>query len=169
MHRMDTKNLSDEAAIAQLKRIAKGEPTMFCTFGADGGLQARPMATLDVADDGTLWFFSARTSEKNRAIASNPQVRLMYSVSSKSEYLTVAGTASISRDQKKIDQYWNIWAKNWFPAGKDDPELTVIMVTAFSGHYWDNKTNRMIQLAKVAVGALTGTPMDDSVEGELRV
>jgi len=166
---METKDLSHDAAIAQLKRIAKGEPTMFCTFSPDKTIQTRPMATLDVADDGTVWFFSAADSEKNRAIAANPQVQLIYANSPKSEYLTLSGTASISRDRKKIDQYWNLWASNWFPEGKDDPALTVIMVTAFAGHYWDNKTNRMIQLAKVAVGALIGRPMDDAVHGTLTV
>lgn len=165
----ETKDLTNREAIEKLKLIAKGETCMFCTFSAEGNLQARPMATLEVSDDGTLWFFSKRTSDKNTAIATNPQVQLMYLVSGKSEYLTLSGSATIGRDQKKIDALWNVWAKNWFPEGKDDPELTTIMVTAYTGHYWDNKSGRMIQLAKVAVGALTGRTLDDAVEGTLRV
>ena len=163
----ETKDLTHRDAIEKLKAIADGEMCMFCTFSADKNLQARPMATLTVSDDGTLWFFSKRTSEKNTAIATNPQVQLMFMVPGKSEYLTLSGRATIGRDQKKIDELWNVWAKNWFPGGKDDPELTTIMVTAYTGHYWDNKSGRMIQLAKVAVGALTGRTIDDSVEGAL--
>jgi hypothetical protein len=35
------------------------------------------------------------------------------------------------------------------------------------GYYWDTKHNRMVQLAKIAIGALTGTTMDDGVMGQL--
>lgn len=165
----DTRNLSNAEAVEKLKHIARGETAMFCTFNNDRSMATRPMATLDVGDDGTLWFFSGRTSKKNEAIATNPQVQLIYSVPGKSEYMMLNGIATISRDRQKIDQYWNVWAKNWFPEGKDDPELTVIMVTAFAGHYWDTKSNRMIQMAKVAVGAIIGKTLEDGVEGKLTV
>ena len=103
------------------------------------------MSTRSVDEAGTLWFFSARGSPKNQEIAANPQVQLIYSLPGKSEFLTLSGTATISRDQAKIDQLCNPLAKAWFSEGPTDPALTVISITPSDGYYWDTKHNKMVQ------------------------
>jgi hypothetical protein len=35
------------------------------------------------------------------------------------------------------------------------------------GYWWDTKHNRMVQLAKIAIGAITGKTMDDGIMGQL--
>ena len=165
----DTKNLVSREAIAKIKHIASGEIAMLCTFTADRSMEARPMGTQGISDDGTLWYFSSKDSTTNQQILANPAVQLIYMVSGKSEFLSLDGTASISRDQTKIDELWNGWAKTWFTKGKDDPELTLITVTLTGGHYWDTKHGKMISLAKIAIGAVTGKTMDGGVEGSLKV
>ena len=37
------------------------------------------------------------------------------------------------------------------------------------GHYWDTKHGRAVALAKMLVGAVTGTTLDDSIQGRLTV
>ncbi len=59
-------------------------------------------------------------------------------------------------------------AKTWFPDGKDDPAIVLIRIQLASGHYWDTKHNKMVQLAGMVLGAITGKETDDGVEGELR-
>lgn len=163
----DVRPLSDQKAVAMIRHIAKGEIAMFCTFPRGSMMQARPMGTSHIDDQGQIWFLSRRDSTKNREIEANPRVELLYAVPGRSEYMTVEGVASISRDQAKIDDLWNAFAKTWFTGGKTDSNITLIRVTPLGGHYWDTKHNKMIQLGAVAIGALLGKTMDDGVEGNL--
>jgi general stress protein 26 len=165
----DVRSLSDRKAIDKIRHIAKGEVAMFCTFPPGSLMQARPMSTCHVDDEGQIWFLSRRDSAKNRDIEANPRVKVLYAVSGRSEYMTVEGIASISRDQGKIDDLWTPFAKAWFSGGKEDPNITLIRVTAVGGHYWDTKHNKMITLGAIAIGALLGKTTDDGVEGALDV
>lgn len=163
----ETQDLRDEEAVAKIRDIAGSETGMLCTFPLASWMRTRPMMTQGVDPDGTLWYFSGKGSEKNREIRENAVVQVIYSFPSKSAYLCINGTARVSRDQSKINDLWTGWAKAWFPQGKDDPELTLISVKPTGGYYWDTKTNRMVQLAKIAYGALMGQTTDDGVMGEL--
>jgi general stress protein 26 len=165
----DTKNLISRDAIAKIKHIASGEVAMLCTFTNDRAMEARPMATQGIGDDGTLWYFSVKGSTVNEQILANPAVQMIYMVPGKSEYLSLEGTGSISHDQAKISELWNAMAKAWFPRGKEDPDLTLITVTLTGGHYWDTKNGKMVSLAKIAIAAMTGKPMDGGVEGSLKL
>jgi general stress protein 26 len=165
----DTKNLISREAIAKIKHIADGEVAMLCTFTPDRAMEARPMGTQGIGEDGTFWYFSAKGSTVNEQILANPAVQMIYMVSGKSEYLSLDGTASISHDQTKISELWNGWAKAWFPEGKEDPNITLITVTLTGGHYWDTKNGKMVSLAKIAIAAMTGKPMDGGVEGSLKL
>jgi general stress protein 26 len=164
-----TKDLAGADAIAKIRELADGKIAMLCTFTNDHAMDTRPMATQQVGDDGTIWMFSSKDSTENRQIVANPAVQLIYANPSKNEYLSLDATASISRDQALIDQLWNPIAKAWFPEGKDDPNLTLITITVTGGRYWDTQHGKMIQLAKIAFGAVTGKPTDDGVKGNLRV
>jgi general stress protein 26 len=165
----DVKNLVESEAVSKIREIASGEIAMLCTFATAPAMHTRPMATAAIDDDGTLWFLSRRDSGKNRDIAMNPIVELVYAVPSKSAYLNVHGTAAILHDQRKIDELWSFFAKTWFTEGKDDPEITLLRVRPMRGHYWDTKHNKMVQLAEIAVGAMLGKTMDDGIEGSLNV
>lgn len=57
--------------------------------------------------------------------------------------------------------------KTWFTGGVEDPRISVIQVTPERGYYWDTKHNRAVVMAKMAIGALTGQTLDDSIEGTL--
>jgi general stress protein 26 len=165
----DIKALSERDAIKKMQSIAGHEVAMMCTSSGNQAMNTRPMQTLKIDDDGCFWFMSKKGSTKNQEIVADSKVQLCYSVPGKSAYLSVHGTATISRDQKKIDELWSPLARAWFPEGKDDPNITVIKVSAICGHYWDIKHNKMVQVAAVAMGAITGKPLDDSIQGALRV
>jgi general stress protein 26 len=165
----DNKDLTGRAAVEKIKDIAKGQIGMLCTFTADHAMDTRPMATQGIADDGTVWFFSRKDSHENQQILADPAVQLIYALPNKAEFLSLEGTASISRDQKKIDELWSELAKAWFTEGKDDPRLTLVTVTINGGRYWNTKHGKMVSLAKIAIGAVTGKPMDDGIKGSLKI
>jgi len=165
----DIKDLAARDAIVKMKEIAEGEIAMLCTFAFAPAMHTRPMGTAAIDEDGTFWFLSGRDSGKNREIAANPIVQLVYAVPSKPAFLALQGTAAILRDQNKIDQLWNPLVKAWFTEGKSDPQITLLRVRPMRGHYWDTKHNKMIALAEIALGAVIGKTLDDGIEGSLQV
>jgi general stress protein 26 len=166
----ETKHLADSAAIEKLKELAEGiDICMFCTASEEHLVEARPMSTQKVDEKGNFWFFSTAASGKNQEIKNDDQVQLIYADRNNSHYLTVCGTASISKDRQKIDELWSSHVKAWFPEGKDDPNLTVVKVKPTHAYYWDTKHGKMVALLKIAAAMVTGHPMDDGVEGKLKV
>src|SRR6476646_9495788 len=145
-----TKHLYDEEAIAKMKLLAEDiKMCMFCTTSKELPFETRPMATQLVDEDGTFWFLSSRDSDKNQEVKDDDKVQLLYSKAADSHYMVVYGTATISRDPKKIDELWDNFAKAWFKKGKDDPSLTLISVRPDDAYYWDTQHGKMISLLKI--------------------
>ena len=82
-------------------------------------------------------------------------------------FLSVNGMAEVSRDKERVEKYWNKMMEGWFEKGKDDPRIRVLKVIPLEAHYWDNKSNKLMTLLKVAASAVSGTKMDIGREGEL--
>ncbi len=163
-------NLHGVEAIKKLKELAEDVDTcMFCTKLGDLPIETRPMSTQDVDEEGNIWFFSQRTSNKNAQIKADTKVQLIYSKTSNSHFLSVLGRAEEVYDKERIERYWNSFIKAWFPEGKDDPNLILLRVKPEEAHYWDTKDGQLVSLLKIGVAAVTGKPMDGGLEGELKV
>jgi general stress protein 26 len=139
---------------------------MFCTYHQDK-LYSRPMSTQKVDDEGNVWFLSDKDSIKNEHIALNNKVELIYA-HGHDKFLSLHGTATILYDKQKIKELWVPIAKIWFTEGADDPRISVIKVSCDDGYYWDTRHGRMIEMIKMATAFVTGTTMDDGIEGTLR-
>jgi general stress protein 26 len=164
-------DLSGVDALERIKALVKDVTTcFFCTsFKSEQPESTRPMSVQRVDDRGSLWFLSANDSHKNRDIETDPRVQLFFQGSAHSEFMTIHGDAYITTDREKIRDLWQPILKTWFTEGVDDPRITVIEVRPKQGYYWSNKHGRAVALAKMAVGAMTGKTLDDSIEGSLRV
>jgi general stress protein 26 len=162
-------DLSWAESIEKIRHIAEGEVAMMHTFDGRKVGVARPMATAGIDADGTLWFLSHDHSPKNEQLATDEVMQLTYSVKARSEYLVLDGRGSVVRDQAKTDELWSSFDKTWFPQGKTDPAITLIRFIPEIGHYWDTKHSKMVQLLGMAVGAVTGKRVDDSIEGDVQM
>ncbi len=166
----NTKNFHNEEAVKKIKEFVDDiKVCMFCTNVTDMPFRTRPMSTLDVDDEGNLWFFSSKASDKNDEIKNDDTVQLLYAKNSDSHFLTITGKAQIVNDQKKKDELWNPIAKTWFPGGKEDPDLCLVKITPGEAHYWDTINGKMITLLKMVTSAVTGNPSDVGVEGTIKV
>jgi general stress protein 26 len=166
----ETQNLTGAAGRKKLQELAMDAKIChFVTALDQRPLDSRPMSVLKVDDEGNFWFMSGKDSRKNDEIYDDPEVQLFFSNGSSSEYLSVYGYAEIIKDRKKIDELWTPIAKTWFNEGKDDPDLTLIRVQPADAYYWDTKNNKMIQLIKIATGAVFGKTSDDGIEGEVQL
>ena len=133
------------------------------TQTADGALHSRPLAIIEDEFQGTLWFFTADPSPKTDDIAIHPAVNV--SVGDGKGWLSLSGTASVSRDQERIDAYWNPWAAAYFEGGRDDPAVALLEVRVDSVHYWDLDKPAIVKAFEVAKGMLTRSAPDVGEDG----
>jgi general stress protein 26 len=164
-------NLVQQEAIKKLQDLAEEiDICLFCTnIKTDEGATCRPMSTQKVDDNGDIWFFSAKDSDKNRDIKNDNKVQLFYAHPGKSSYMVVNGVAAVSTDRQKIDELWNPLVKTWFKEGKDDPNISLIKVSNINAYYWDTKGNQMINFFKMVASVATGKTLIDAEEGALNV
>lgn len=167
----NTENLIDKEAIDKLKSLVDDITIcLFCTdLKTDDGATCRPMSAIKVCDEGNIWFFSEKNSDKNKAIKEDKDVQLLFSHPGKSSYLVVNGTAEIITDKVTIEKLWTPVAKIWFKEGMNDSNISVIKVTPKNAYYWDTVGNRMINFLKMAASVAVGTNLVTSNQGELKI
>lgn len=166
---MSTKNLSSTEALKKLKELATSIDFAFmATDLSNQPIDAIPMSTKRVDDDGTIWFLSNANSDHNANIQKDAKVQLFYSKPGDFEFLSVYGEAGITRDRTILDELYGKSDDAWFD-GKDDPNLTAIKFRPSSAQYWDSKSNKLVSLLKIAYGAVTGEKTDLGETGSLNV
>lgn len=164
-------DLQGKDAVAKIRElVGHAKNCFFCTVvlnGETGGV--RPMNVRKVDDTGNLWFLSASDSHQNQELARDPFVRLLFQGSPNSDFLSLAGQATVTTDRAKIEELWEPILKTWFTGGKDDPRITVIKVAPTDGYYWDMKHGNTVAYVKMLIGAAIGKTLDDSIEGKVKV
>ena len=147
-----TDNQTDQrAAISDIVHGAR--TALLTTVSDDGSLHARPLAVQDKTFDGTLRFLVQDGSEKVEDIARNPRVNV--AIESQGGYLSIAGTATVTKDDSVIDDLWSPFAEAWFPDGRDDPSIRLLTVEGDSVEYWTQDTGpvgSLVQTMKAALG-----------------
>ena len=158
--------MTDELEI--VRTILKSARTASVTTQtASGALHSRPLAVLDDDFAGTLWFFTADPSSKTADLAAHPQVNV--SVGDGKGWLSLSGVATISRDEERIDRYWNPWAAAYFEGGRDDPTVALLQVDVSSIHYWDLDKPAIVTAFEVAKGLLTRPAPDVGDDGVIQL
>jgi len=166
----EVKNLVSKEAIDKMKEIISDQRIcMFATQLTQAPFSVCPMTVQEVSDEGHILFLSDATSDQNQKILADSRVQLMFSKVSESEFMSVYGRATISKNREKIDKIWDPLAKAWFPKGKNDPNLTIIEVFPEDAYYWDTKDGKIVSMLKIVASAMTGEKMDGGIEGHLTV
>jgi len=138
------KKLQNEEAVQKFQRLVKDvNVCMFTTISDTLELFSRPMATIQVDDDGNAWFFTNEFSEKVHEISKDNSVYLIYSHPRHNTYVYVKGTCTVVVDRSKIDEMWTPVLKAWFPQGKDDPKLCLLKVVTTEAYYWNHASSNM--------------------------
>ena len=163
------KNLQSEEALKKFKKLVEDIRTcMFITNNETETDHTRPMSTIEVEDNGTLWFFTDIRSVKVEEVSTKRQVHLTYAHPGKESYLNVRGTSSVVTDKQQIKDKWSPIVKAWFPNGPEDPNVALLKVEPYQCYYWDSETGKMVQFVKIAIGAITGSPkVASGAEGKL--
>lgn len=161
--------------LEELYRLIEGiEIAMFTTRRPDGRLVSRPMATQTQAEGSDLWFVTNIESHKMDELEFDPQVNLAYYRDRTREWVSVSGTAAVSRDRRAIHELYRKDWKAWFgdeggerDGGPDDPRLALILVDVESVTYLKVDKPKPVVLFEVAKGMVTGTPPKVGSQREL--
>ncbi len=142
--------------------IGSARIAMLTTVSTEGQLVSRPMAVQQTEFDGDVWFFAEADSPKIADIQGDPRVNVAFS---ESDFVSIAGTASIVRDVAKKRELWDAGAAAWF-GGKDpeDPSVVLIQVDGDTAEYWDTPS-RPATMIKVVKAKLTGSRPDAGETG----
>ena len=134
---MSTTTLSNAEKRLRLNELMSDfETAMLVTRTENGGLRSRPLAVVHNPDDkDRLYFSTAIDSPKVGELQADPRVNV--SMQSKREFVSVTGVARLVRDRALIDKLWSEAWKVWFPKGKDDPSLGILIVEPSEAAYWD--------------------------------
>src|SRR5688572_17480335 len=141
------------------------ETAMFTTRRASGQLVSRPMATQNRAPGADLWFVTYEGAKKLKEIERDRQVNLAYYKDRTREWVSISGSAKISRDRKKIRALWKPDWQAWFAdqggpgAGTpDDPRMVLIGVTIKSAVFMVVDKPAPVAFFEVVKGIVTRKP-----------
>ena len=141
------------------------EIAMFTTRRPDGHLVSRTMATQERVTGTDLWFVTDVSSHKLDELRNDPHVNLSYYNVKSREWVSVAGTATVTQDRNLIKELYKPDWKAWFGdeggdknGGPDDPRLALILVEAQSVEYLVTTKPKPVVLFEVAKAMVTGNP-----------
>ncbi|NOT49413.1 MAG: pyridoxamine 5'-phosphate oxidase family protein [Acidobacteria bacterium] len=147
-------------SIAKIKELTEGIDFCMLTTMDGGYLRSRPMSTQQFEFDGDLWFLTSDNTHKMEEIAKDDRVNVAYSQPDENKYVSISGRGELSRNQEKIDEFWNPAMQAWFPEGKDDPHLCLLKVSVEQAEYWDAPSSKIVQLVGFVKALATGQEAD---------
>ena len=119
------------------------------------------------ATSADFWFVTDGDAHKLDELEQDPHVNLAYYRDRTREWVSVSGTARVSRDRGEIRRLYQPDWKAWFgdeggerDGGPDDPRLTLLLVDAHSVVYMKSDTPRPVVLFEVVKGMVTGSTPD---------
>lgn len=136
---------------ARLFEVLRELDTAMLVTQRDGRPHARPMAVAAVEND-ELVFVTSEGSPKTDEIRSDDLVQVV--MQSKLRFAAVWGHARIVEDRARVARLWKADWKVWFPDGKDDPAIRLIVVEPMGGEYWDNAGTKGVRYLLESAKAL---------------
>jgi general stress protein 26 len=130
---------------------------LLTTVDRDARFHTRPIQTLEVGQDRTLWFFTDWHSHKVDELRHDIRVSLGYADPKKNVYVAVSGPGSLIRDTQKARQLWSLEQYAFYPDGPEDERLALLRVTIERAEYW-MAPGRASYLIAAATAAVTGKP-----------
>ena len=126
----------------------------------DNDLRSRPMTGKLYRDSGEIWFLTESRSGKVQEISDDMTSNLTYACPEKETYISITGTAALSRDAGKIDDMWGPWAKATLQCEKDDPKVAAIRFKPQVAEYWSSPSSPLVQAWELAKANITDEQPD---------
>jgi len=166
---MGTENLKNSEAVDKLKEFVDGiDIGMMSTFSQKNTYpNTVPMSRQEIDDTGCIWYLGSSESETFKNLETNKNIMISFSDVSDYRFIVIQGIAEVSKDQERIDKYWNPFIEAYFEKGKEDPSIRVLKITPSEAQYWENKSGKLMTVIKLTTSAITGSKLDLGREGNL--
>jgi general stress protein 26 len=123
-------------------------------------LRARPMYMVQKTFSGTLYFYTGFNSQKADEIRDNAMVNVSFADEEHKIFVSLSGHAVMSKDSQLVEEFWSPAVAAWYPGGKEDPNVGLIVINAVQAEYWETTANAMVTLFEYVKANVTGTPPD---------
>ena len=125
--------------------MAKIDICMMQTVG-EHGVNTRPMSNNgEVQYDGDNWFFARRDSTKIGEILADDRVHLTFADNEGASFISVWGSGEIVDDVELKKKLWQESLERWFENGPEDPEVTLIKVSAHKIQTWGSLGDQVLE------------------------
>jgi general stress protein 26 len=137
---------------------------LLTTVDLDGHFHARPVQTLQLEGDHTLWFFTDWSSPKVDEIHRDVRVGLGYADPHQHAYVAISGSSTLLRDPQKAKELWGIEQRAYYPDGPEDRRLALLRVTIERAEYWvaPGPVSYLLAAAKAAVTGIPATVIGEN-------
>jgi general stress protein 26 len=140
-----------------LELLSHFHTAMLITSTAGGFLHARPMVIVKRDGNARIWFMTRVDTTKVDELMFERDVCI--TMQSEREYVTINGHAEVETDPDRVRAMWCETLEPYFPHGRNDPALALIVVDTERAEYWDESRVSAARYAVEAVrSALNGTP-----------
>src|SRR4030081_3167248 len=116
----------DRAKVGELIRAIR--VALLTTVDREGHFHSRPVQTLQVEADQTLWFFTDWSSPKVDELHHEVRVSLGYGVPVEDTYVGISGVATLLRDPQNAKESWSTEQPAYYPRGPEDERLALLRV-----------------------------------------
>ncbi len=143
---------------ARLVKLILGiRVALLTTLDQEGRFHTRPVQTLDIGPDRTLWFFTDWRSPKVGELNCDQRVSLGYADPANNAYVAVTGNACLLRDGERARKLWTLEQRAYYPEGPEDGRLALLRVDIERAEYWI-APGRISYIVAALTAAVTGTP-----------
>lgn len=103
----------------------------------------RPLATLAMEADGSLWFIIKSGTGLENDVMTNPKVSISYNDFYSSKYLLVNGVAQIIKDDIRKKELWHPRLTEWTGCQMEDERLMIMKVIIHDAECWNSGIKKM--------------------------
>ena len=142
--------------ISRVWDIIEKDPVGMMTTRFAGGLRARPLEARADRVAGIIWFLTDVRGAKDDEIDAAHDIGLAFIDGDDRAYLSITGSASVTRDATKAKEIWKKTDDVWLPGGPDDANARLLRVEPITAELWDESLSTAGTAFEFAKARLTG-------------
>ncbi len=132
---------------------------MLLSYGADHAIDGRPMSVVKQDDDGTIYLVTSVDSKKVDELSK--QARGSLSIANRDAFALITVDVRVSQDRSLIDELWQDSWKIWFPDGKSDTTIALLIAQPIEATFWERDFGKGLSYLYRAVRArVTGHELE---------
>jgi general stress protein 26 len=142
-------------AAALLGEISRSSAVM---LGLTDDCEMRPM--VPHVDQSLIYFFTRTSGALTAKVGLGATGRIVVIGKDADFYAWLEGALVQNSDRATIDRLWNASVAGWYKAGREDPDLSLLMFTPRTGKIWASSESTLNYAWKMAKAYATGDQPD---------